>query len=80
MFTNKIIIIILAIKKCRWDYSALTSVQQRRWSNEIDIMKRLKHPNIVKTELLPFELSSVEKDLPILCMEYCKKGNLRKVC
>ncbi|XP_020296804.1 inhibitor of nuclear factor kappa-B kinase subunit alpha-like isoform X2 [Pseudomyrmex gracilis] len=69
----------LAIKKCRWDFSALTSVQQKRWSNEIDIMKRLKHPNIVKTELLPFELSSVEKDLPILCMEYCKKGNLRKI-
>jgi len=70
---------ILAIKKCKWNYSQLTPVQQKRWSNEVDIMKRLRHPNIVKTECIPFKLPNVEENLPVLCMEYCKKGDLRKV-
>lgn len=70
---------ILAIKKCKWNYSQLTTVQQKRWSHEVDIMKRLTHPNIVKTECIPFKLPNVEENLPILCMEYCKKGDLRKV-
>lgn len=69
----------LAIKKCKWNYSQLTPAQQKRWSNEVDIMKYLRHPNIVKTECIPFNLPNIEENLPILCMEYCKKGDLRKV-
>lgn len=75
----KLLIVISAIKKCKWNYSQLTSTQQKRWANEVDIMKRLKHPNIVKTESVPFKLPNVEENLPILCMEYCRKGDLRKV-
>lgn len=69
----------LAIKKCKWNYSHLTPMQQKRWVNEVDIMKRLRHPNIVKTESVPFKLPNVEENLPVLCMEYCKKGDLRKI-
>lgn len=71
--------LILAIKKCKWDYSQLTPVQQKRWANEVDIMRRLKHPNIVKAGPLPFKLPDIEENLPVLCMEYCRKGDLRKV-
>ncbi|XP_029167481.1 inhibitor of nuclear factor kappa-B kinase subunit alpha-like isoform X2 [Nylanderia fulva] len=69
----------LAIKKCKWNYSQLTPMQQIRWVNEVDIMKRLSHPNIIKTECIPFKLPNVEEKLPVLCMEYCKKGDLRKI-
>lgn len=75
----KLIIMILAIKKCKWNYSQLTPVQRKRWANEVDIMRRLRHPNIVKTGCVPFKLPNVEENLPVLCMEYCKKGDLRKV-
>lgn len=70
---------ISAIKKCKLNYSQLTPIQQKRWVNEVDIMKRLNHPNIVRTECVPFKLSNVKENLPVLCMEYCKKGDLRKV-
>lgn len=77
MFNIKIFV-NLAIKRCKWDFSQLTSVQRKRWTNEVDIMRRLEHPNIVKAGLLPFKLPDID-DLPILCMEYCRKGDLRKV-
>lgn len=75
----KLLIMISAIKKCKWNYSQLTPIQIRRWTNEVDIMKRLKHPNIVRAGCVPFKLPNVEENLPILCMEYCRKGDLRKV-
>lgn len=75
---NKVLT-ILAIKKCIWEYSQLTPIQRKRWINEVDIMKRLKHPNIVKTEYIPSNILSLDEKLPILCMEYCQKGDLRKV-
>ncbi|EFN80550.1 Inhibitor of nuclear factor kappa-B kinase subunit beta [Harpegnathos saltator] len=69
----------LAIKKCKSSYTQLTPVQQKRWAIEVDIMGRLKHPNIVKTGYLPFKFPNVENSLPVLCMEYCRKGDLRKI-
>ncbi|XP_050458472.1 uncharacterized protein LOC126855123 isoform X2 [Cataglyphis hispanica] len=69
----------LAIKRCKWNYSQLTPVQRKRWANEVDIMRRLRHPNIVKTGCIPFKLRNTEENLPVLCMEYCKKGDLRKI-
>lgn len=75
----KLIIMILAIKRCKWNYSQLTPVQRKRWANEVDIMSRLRHPNIVKTGCIPFKFPNAEENLPVLCMEYCKKGDLRKV-
>ncbi|XP_076651557.1 inhibitor of nuclear factor kappa B kinase subunit beta isoform X2 [Halictus rubicundus] len=69
----------LAIKKCKWDVAQLTERQIKRWINEVQIMKRLKHANIVKAVELPFKYPGEKIDLPILCMEFCRKGDLRKV-
>ncbi|KZC08202.1 Inhibitor of nuclear factor kappa-B kinase subunit beta [Dufourea novaeangliae] len=69
----------LAIKKCKWDVSQLTETQQKRWINEVQKMKQLKHSNIIKGLELPFRHPNETVDLPILCMEFCRKGDLRKV-
>ncbi|KYQ48969.1 Inhibitor of nuclear factor kappa-B kinase subunit beta [Trachymyrmex zeteki] len=69
----------IAIKRCKCNYSQLMSTQRKRWAHEVFIMKRLKHPNIVRTGCIPFKLPNVEETEPILCMEYCRKGDLRKI-
>ena len=69
----------LAIKRCKWDIKQLTETQQNRWINEVQIMKRLKHTNIIKGLELPFKHPNDRTELPVLCMEFCKKGDLRKV-
>ncbi|XP_011707649.1 PREDICTED: inhibitor of nuclear factor kappa-B kinase subunit alpha [Wasmannia auropunctata] len=69
----------IAIKKCKCNYLQLTPTQRKRWANEVEIMKRLKHPNIVRTGNIPFKLPNVDENQPILCMEYCRKGDLRKI-
>ncbi|XP_043486143.1 inhibitor of nuclear factor kappa-B kinase subunit alpha-like [Polistes fuscatus] len=68
----------LAIKQCKWDDTQLTAIQKTRWAREVEIMKRLIHPNIVKTMHVPFKLDE-NKNMPALCMEYCTMGDLRKV-
>ena len=43
------------------------------------MMSRLDHPYVVKAMTVPQDLMSPEGDLPVLGMEYCKGGDLRKV-
>ncbi|XP_043260785.1 inhibitor of nuclear factor kappa-B kinase subunit alpha-like isoform X2 [Colletes gigas] len=69
----------LAIKKCKWSITQLTETQRKRWIKEVQIMKCLEHKNIVKALELPFKYPDETIELPILCMEYCRRGNLRKV-
>ncbi|CAL7933791.1 unnamed protein product [Xylocopa violacea] len=69
----------LAIKICKKDITQLTETQRNRWINEIQIMKRFNHPNIVKGLEIPFKHPDDQIDLPLLCMEFCKKGDLRMV-
>ncbi|XP_076636691.1 inhibitor of nuclear factor kappa-B kinase subunit alpha-like [Colletes latitarsis] len=69
----------LAIKKCKWNITQLTETQQKRWINEVQIMKCLQHKNIIKALELPFRYPDENIELPILCMEFCRKGDLRKV-
>lgn len=69
----------LAIKQCKWDDSQLTPRQKERWTKEVEIMNRLKHPNIIKAEPLPFKIEDIDNTMPLLCMEYCKMGDLRNV-
>ncbi|XP_033358083.1 inhibitor of nuclear factor kappa-B kinase subunit beta-like [Bombus vosnesenskii] len=69
----------LAIKICKREVAQLKETQRKRWINEVQIMKRLKHPNIVKGLNLPFKHPDDKVDLPLLCMEFCRKGDLRKV-
>uniref|UniRef100_A0A673AL47 Inhibitor of nuclear factor kappa-B kinase subunit alpha n=1 Tax=Sphaeramia orbicularis TaxID=375764 RepID=A0A673AL47_9TELE len=67
----------IAVKLCRLE---LNSKNKGRWSREIQIMKKLNHVNVVQAREVPEELSSIAlNDLPLLAMEYCSKGDLRKV-
>lgn len=73
----------IAVKMCKIRcLSNLTDKHRKRWCNEVQIMKELIHPNIVKYKPLdPFlekELNKMNPSkLPLLSMEYCQKGNLR---
>ncbi|KAM3606237.1 uncharacterized protein V6R79_013243 [Siganus canaliculatus] len=67
----------IAVKLCRLE---LNPKNKDRWSREIQIMKKLNHVNVVQARELPDELSSIAlNDLPLLAMEYCSRGDLRKV-
>ena len=71
----------IALKTCIND-PPLNAKNRERWSQEVEFLKRIKHPNIIETRPLPEELAKEEchgKSLPALCMEYCEGGDLRKV-
>uniref|UniRef100_A0A8C2HK91 IkappaB kinase n=1 Tax=Cyprinus carpio TaxID=7962 RepID=A0A8C2HK91_CYPCA len=66
----------IAIKQCRQE---LSDKNKGRWSLEIQIMKRLNHMNVVAARDVPEELQKLAiNDLPLLAMEYCQGGDLRK--
>ncbi|XP_044265217.1 inhibitor of nuclear factor kappa-B kinase subunit beta-like [Tribolium madens] len=75
----------IAIKKCKFKTSGhLSDRQKQRWENEVQIMKTLNCPNIVSFKTLPPHLEAVllkynPTRLPLLSMEYCRKGNLRRL-
>uniref|UniRef100_A0A673JHU1 Inhibitor of nuclear factor kappa-B kinase subunit alpha n=1 Tax=Sinocyclocheilus rhinocerous TaxID=307959 RepID=A0A673JHU1_9TELE len=67
----------IAVKLCRLE---LNAKNKDRWSREIQIMKKLKHLNVVTAKDVPEEMMHIAlNDLPLLAMEYCSKGDLRKV-
>uniref|UniRef100_A0A7N6F5S9 Inhibitor of nuclear factor kappa-B kinase subunit alpha n=1 Tax=Anabas testudineus TaxID=64144 RepID=A0A7N6F5S9_ANATE len=67
----------LAVKMCRLE---LTPRNRDRWSREIQIMKKLNHINVVTARDVPEEMKHIAlNDLPLLAMEYCSRGDLRKV-
>nr|XP_021326646.1 inhibitor of nuclear factor kappa-B kinase subunit beta-like [Danio rerio] len=67
----------IAIKQCRQELSVKN---KGRWSLEIQIMKRLTHMNVVAARDVPEELQKLAtNDLPLLAMEFCQGGDLRKV-
>ncbi|XP_077407185.1 inhibitor of nuclear factor kappa-B kinase subunit alpha-like isoform X2 [Vanacampus margaritifer] len=67
----------LAVKMCRLE---LTPRNKDRWSREIQIMKKLNHINVVAARDVPEEISMIAlNDLPLLAMEFCSHGDLRKV-
>lgn len=70
----------IALKECRWGHdSAMTAKHRQRWRLEVDIMRRLNHPNVVKALEVPPELDVAGSSLPVMAMEYCKGGDLRKI-
>ncbi|XP_069836938.1 inhibitor of nuclear factor kappa-B kinase subunit alpha [Dendropsophus ebraccatus] len=67
---------LIAIKSCRLE---LSSKNKDRWCQEIQIMKRLNHPNVVKACEVPPEMDVMVNSVPHLAMEYCSGGDLRKL-
>uniref|UniRef100_A0A8D0Y2A3 Component of inhibitor of nuclear factor kappa B kinase complex n=1 Tax=Sus scrofa TaxID=9823 RepID=A0A8D0Y2A3_PIG len=66
----------IAIKSCRLE---LSTKNRERWCHEIQIMKKLNHDNVVKACDVPEELNFLINDVPLLAMEYCSGGDLRKI-
>ncbi|KAL2083057.1 hypothetical protein ACEWY4_020830 [Coilia grayii] len=67
----------IAVKLCRLE---LNAKNKDRWSREIQIMKKLNHLNVVTAKDVPEEMQHIAlNDLPLLAMEYCSKGDLRKL-
>ncbi|GJQ80313.1 IKK1 [Trypoxylus dichotomus] len=85
LWRNKVNDEYIAVKKCKFMLpDHLTKRQRERWINEVDIMKTLANENIVAYKELPSILKATFEKynptrLPILSMEYCTKGNLRKL-
>ena len=51
-----------------------------RWNQELDLLKRLDHDNIVKAQNIPAGLDYHQTGVtPFICMEYCEGGDLRQV-
>ncbi|KAE8291863.1 Inhibitor of nuclear factor kappa-B kinase subunit beta [Larimichthys crocea] len=67
----------IAIKQCRQE---LSERNKERWCLEIQIMKRLNHVNVVAAREVPEEMKKLvaTDDMPLLAMEYCQGGDLRK--
>ncbi|XP_042276849.1 inhibitor of nuclear factor kappa-B kinase subunit beta [Thunnus maccoyii] len=67
----------VAIKQCRQE---LSERNKERWCLEIQIMKRLDHVNVVAAREVPEGMQKLvaTNDLPLLAMEYCQGGDLRK--
>ncbi|CAB1311998.1 unnamed protein product [Coregonus sp. 'balchen'] len=67
----------IAVKMCRLE---LIPRNKDRWSREIQIMKKLNNLNVVTARDVPEEMKHIAlNDLPLLAMEYCSKGDLRKM-
>ncbi|KAM3926704.1 inhibitor of nuclear factor kappa-B kinase subunit beta [Leptodactylus fuscus] len=66
----------VAIKQCRQE---LSPKNRERWCLEIQIMKKLNHKNVVSAREVPEGLQKLApNDLPLLAMEFCLGGDLRK--
>uniref|UniRef100_L7LYF6 IkappaB kinase n=1 Tax=Rhipicephalus pulchellus TaxID=72859 RepID=L7LYF6_RHIPC len=69
----------IALKKCLRGVAEMTDKLRERWVQEVEILKKLDHPNVVKGLPVPEPLLVLASSLPFLAMEYCSGGNLRKV-
>ncbi|CAN7992054.1 unnamed protein product, partial [Ixodes pacificus] len=69
----------IALKACLRTCSELTTKLSARWAQEVEILKKLDHPNVIKGLPLPKAFAQLNSPLPFLAMEYCTGGNLRQV-
>lgn len=70
---------LIAVKDCLKAASELSTKNYERWKQEVDILQKLEHPNVVKSFPIPKELLTRQSHLPSMAMEYCSGGDLRKV-
>lgn len=57
----------------------MTEKHKRRWQLEVQIMRKLDHENVIAATDVPTVLDVRPTELPLLAMEYCSGGDLRKV-
>ena len=57
----------------------MTEKHRQRWELEVQIMQRLQHENVIAALQVPPPLDVQPLELPLLAMEYCSGGDLRKV-
>ena len=80
----------IAIKQSRFSQNTnpgatitgLSKSAKDRWRQEVELMHRLDHPNVVKSIPVPECLEvkgALALELPSLGMEYCSGGDLRKL-
>ncbi|CAN8020282.1 unnamed protein product [Ixodes persulcatus] len=69
----------IALKACLRTCSELTTKLSERWAQEVEILNKLDHPNVIKGLPLPKAFAQLNSPLPFLAMEYCTGGNLRQV-
>ncbi|GBM09104.1 Inhibitor of nuclear factor kappa-B kinase subunit alpha [Araneus ventricosus] len=80
LWRNKLSNETIALKECRWGHDPMMTPKHRNhWKLEIDMMSRLNHPNIVTAIAVPPELDVPATEMPLLAMEYCSNGDLRKL-
>lgn len=58
----------------------MTEKHKQRWQLEVQIMQRLDHENVIAAMNVPEVLDVRPNELPLLAMEYCSGGDLRRVC
>nr|ASE55486.1 inhibitor of nuclear factor kappa-B kinase [Cyclina sinensis] len=68
----------IALKKCRLQ-NEMTEKHKQRWQLEVQIMRRLEHENVIVALEVPEELNVRANELPLLAMEYCSGGDLRRI-
>ncbi|XP_050089110.1 inhibitor of nuclear factor kappa-B kinase subunit beta [Anopheles aquasalis] len=88
LWRNKLTQQTVAIKKFHilQDRSEITDKHSERWRNEVQLMtETVRNDNIVRTVRVQPDsfvrelLRSSANGLPVLCMEYCEGGDLRRV-
>lgn len=66
------------LKECKSLH--LSQEFMERWYGELQLIKRLNHPNIVRALDVPEGLNYQPMvNVPFICMEYCDRGDLRQV-
>eukprot|EP00118_Oscarella_pearsei_P012322 m.89883 g.89883 ORF g.89883 m.89883 type:complete len:773 (+) comp36630_c0_seq4:87-2405(+) len=61
----------MAVKTCK---ETLSDINKSRWRQEVEMMYKLDHPNVVKAITVP---QCLQGDEATLGMEWCEEGNLR---
>lgn len=70
-------------RSCPWNIKLVTlqavvSFSQESFHPALCVL-RLNHPNVVRACEVPEEMNFLVNDVPLLAMEYCSGGDLRKV-
>ncbi|XP_060588083.1 inhibitor of nuclear factor kappa-B kinase subunit alpha-like [Ruditapes philippinarum] len=68
----------IALKRCRLQ-NEMTEKHKQRWILEIQIMQKLQHENVISAMDVPTILDVMPNELPLLAMEYCSGGDLRRI-